>query len=198
MVSFDCYCALCSGPLNLSSISFGSRRPKALRKRREKVAKKLEAQLKRNTGKESILEDKNNDEEVDDADEADDEKEPEVPNPFAKPVEPSWGDTEDEDEDYEMEGDYEGSASSSDSESLRSTDSDFYPGGVADVRRCTPSPNLRTLRDPDCWSQWSELSIWDYFNPYNTKHNDNDAGSMDSFKENHAYDPEKLQADDVR
>lgn len=179
-------------------MSFGSRRPKALRKRRKQVAKEIKAQLKRKPGKENGPEDEADDEEMEDADEAEDEKKPDVPNPFAKQVEPSWGDTEDEDDDYEMDDDYEVSVSSSDSESLRSTDSDFYPGGVADVRRRTPSPDPRTLRDPDCWSQWSELTIWDDFDPYKTKYNDDDAGSMDSYEEKHAYDPEKLQADEVR
>jgi hypothetical protein len=194
----DVYCALCSGPLNLSAVTFGSRKLKILRKRRKQVAKEIRARIKRKSGEASDAEDEDDDDEMEDADEAVDEKKRDVPNPFAKQVEPSWGDTDDEGEDDEMEDDYEASTSSSDSESLRSTDSDFYPGGIADVRRRTPLPDPRTLRDPDCWSQWSELSISESFNPYESKYKDYDTLSMDSYEECHAYDPEKLQADEVR
>lgn len=192
-MGYDAYCALCSGPLNLGAVTFGSRRPKALRKRRMQVAKEIMARNKQESGKAIDLED-----EDDYGDEDEDDKDPAVPNPFAKQVEPSWGDTDDEGEDSEMEDGYEVSASSSDSESFRSTDTDFYPGEIADVRRRTPSPDPRTLRDPESWSQWSELSIHESFNPYEPRYKDNDTNSMCSYEERHAYDPEKLQADEVR
>ncbi|KAF3047594.1 hypothetical protein E8E12_010671 [Didymella heteroderae] len=178
-------------------MSFGSRRPKTLRKRRKLVAREIRARSKQDLGQKDISGDGDDDEEMEVADKAEDEKKPDVPNPFAKQEEPSWGDTEDEDEDDEMK-DYEISESSSDSESIRSSDSDFYPGGIADVRRRSPSPDPRTLRDPDCWSQWSELTIWDEFDPYKAKYNDDDSSSMDSYEEGRAYDPEKLEADEVR
>lgn len=194
-MGYDAYCALCSGPLNLGAVSFGSRRPEKLQKRRKQVAKEIRDRMKRKLGEACSPQDEDDDDEMEDADEAEDE--PDVPNPFAKPVEPSWGDTDEEDEDDEMADDYEVSASSSDSESLRSTDSDFYPGSITDVpfRRQTPSPDPRTLRDPDSWSQWSELSIGS-FDPYKSHYNE--GGRMDAYEERHAYDPEKLQADEVR
>jgi hypothetical protein len=191
MGSFDCYCALCDGPLNIGTIRFGSRKPKALTKRREQVAKEIRKRSRRKSVEEKYTENEDEDEEMEDEDGAENEETPDVPNPFAKREEPSWGDTDDEDEDYEIEDGYEVSAYSSDSESIRSTGSDFYPGGVTDVPRRSPSPDPRTLRDPDSWSQCSELSIWEGFNPYENH-------DMDSYEEAQSYDPDKLQAEEIR
>lgn len=198
MGSFDCYCALCGGPLNIGAMNFGSRKSKALEKRRKQVVKQIRARRKRNSSAGNDTEFEDEDEEIEDVhevDETEDDKPPEVPNPFAKQEEPSWGD--DAESDSDVISDDEVSASSSDSESIRSSDSDFYAGGVADVRQRTPSPDPRSLRDPDCWSQWSDLSIWEGFDPYKSRYDD-DLKSLDSYEERQSYDPEKLRADEVR
>ena len=179
MGSFDCYCALCAGPLNIGVMEFGSRRPKALEKRRRRVAAE-------------DTEDEDEDEEMEDADKTvsdEDDKAPVLPNPFAKQEEPSWGD--DIESDLDFEADEENPAFSSDSESFSDSDPDLFLGDITDVSHRPLTPDPRTLRDPDCWSQWSDPSIYEGFDPYDTN-------GEDSYREKNSYDPYKLQADDVR
>jgi hypothetical protein len=197
MGSFDCYCALCAGPLNISVVNFGSRKPEALKKRRKQVAKQIRARRKRfsSAGNDFGDEDQSEErEDVDDADEKVDGKAPGMPNPVAEQEEPDWRDDAGSDSDFEADDDFP--ASSSDSESIPSTGSDFYPGGVADVRQRTPSPDPRSLRDPDSWSQLSDLSTWEDSDPNESEDDDNE--SLDSYEESRSYDPEKLKAKEVR
>ena len=42
MMGYDCFCALCSGPLGLYSIKFGSRRETALARRHKRIASQIE------------------------------------------------------------------------------------------------------------------------------------------------------------
>lgn len=181
MGSFDCYCALCGGPLGIGHIRFGSRNPKLLRKRRERVRKERQAE---STGR-----DCDGDEEMEDAPSGDDDLEEPHENPFAKKDEPSWGDDAESDSDYAQSTSTDNSSESG-SDSNQSASSDLHTGDIEDVSFPPPSSPSSDRRDPDCWSQWSDLSIYESFDPY--------LHHPDAYDEEHAYDPILLQPEDVR
>ena len=200
MGSFDCYCVLCGGPLGIGNIKFGSRKRKALEKRRRYVETEKRKRKGEQIDELDEQEDKigGEDEEMADAghlgEEEAESSEDEYMNPFAPPnpqEEASWGD--DAESDFNYEATSISSTSSSDSESISTRDSDLNSIDILDVPIPPPSPDLR---DPDCWSQWSDIPIWENFNPYRSSYSNKE--DREAYEEHHTYDPEKLLPEDYK
>ena len=184
MGSFDCYCALCSGPLGIGNVRFGMRSKKALKKRRKRV----EVHKRRLAG-ENVNEDdieSNHDEEMDDAP---DDVEVQKPDENAE-----QGEISEDDEDDEEDSDFEPSSSDEDSddESIDDMESDLPVGRIEDVSipPVTPEPEK-----DDTFSQASDLPIWDGWSPYTDERNPN---NMRDYNETHTYDPGKLTVEDIK
>ncbi|KAF1944979.1 hypothetical protein EJ02DRAFT_420029 [Clathrospora elynae] len=176
MGSFECYCALCSGPLSIGATLFGSRKGKALKKRRLRVERH-----KRRLAGESLL--------LSDVESGDDNVEMEDAPDYAA-IEQQQREQEEEEVDAaDSDCEYSSaSESSEDTESVDSMDSDFHD--IQDVNVPPPEPEPEIS---DNWSQTSDLH--DSFDPYNTK---DETESMYSFIEKQTYDPGILQPEDVK
>lgn len=183
MGSFDCYCALCAGPLGIYSIDFGSAEPKALRKR----WKRLELHKRRLAG-EDVHEDAKEhwqDEEMEDAPGDLDEEEQQFED-----IDNTW------DESFEGSNYVPSSLSESqseDSDSDYSMSSDVLPGEIADVpvRPMTPEPE-----PDDSWSVASDLTIEESWNPYEDRYGKEH--DLNAYEEKHSYDPTKLRLEDTQ
>jgi hypothetical protein len=192
MGSFDCYCALCSGPLGIGCISFGSSSEKALARRRKRV----ENTRRRLKGEKVVHEDKDADMEgiddgesfgehngniVEDEGPWDEEESP------AHTVEMDGHDGEGEEGGEEWE---DGSSDHDEEEQDEHEDVSSHHGALQ---------NLESLVDDasdysDHASQASELSVPGDFDMYAT----DETSSMHSYEENQSYDPVRLSKEDVQ
>ncbi|KAF1846217.1 uncharacterized protein K460DRAFT_386525 [Cucurbitaria berberidis CBS 394.84] len=178
MGSFDCYCAFCSGPLGIGFLKFGSRKAKALRKRRIRV----DAQKRKLNG-EDVDEDKIEDDDDEEMEDAPTEEDVEVAKDAVL-------EDDDDDDDYEVSS--TSSYSSEDSDSIESTSSDIHTGDIQDVPIPPPEPESE---HEDTWSQASDLSGWDSFVAYNAI---DETERMHSYEEQTTYDPSILNPEDVK
>jgi hypothetical protein len=176
MGSFDCYCVLCSGPLGIGYAEFGSRKGKALRKRRLRVER-----YKRKLAGERLnvpeVESGDDDEEMEDA-------------PDHEAIEKARIEQQ-EQEDDDADSDYENSSASS-SEYAGSVDSrDVHTEWIPDcnIRPRTSEPEPEEEEISDDWSQTPDLPLDQYFDPHKEK---------DEYEENHSYDPAVLQIKDIK
>lgn len=167
--SFDCYCALCSGPLGIFSIQFGSARTAALRERARAVEEKRRRVVGEEVERGKATEDARADENLNveeswvqgirDAEEA-----------LAQ-----WEDVNElwDDEYEDPMGDYvpPDSASSSsssgevDDESMRIDDLDGDTDTIPNVLVRPRTPPTR-IEISDAWSEASDITISDIWNPY--------------------------------
>ncbi|KAF1837106.1 hypothetical protein BDW02DRAFT_577371 [Decorospora gaudefroyi] len=153
MGAFDCYCVLCSGPLHIGVVEFGSRKGKSMRRRRQLV-KEEKRKIARGCTRKSDVDDG-------DGDTSDDDEEMEdVPDFVAleqQRIEQQEQDEDDADSDYE----YSSATSSEDTESVNSRDSDLHTEWIPDVniRPRSPEPEPEPEVFSDNWSQASELPM---------------------------------------
>jgi hypothetical protein len=187
MGSFDCYCVLCSGPLGIWYAQFGSRKGKALRKRRLRVER-----YKRKLAGERLNVDDigsvDSDEEMEDA--------PDHEAIEAARIEQQEQEEDDADSDYDDSVCDHSSAAAS-SEYAGSVDSsDLHTEWIPDcnIRPRTPSP------EPEeevyaTWSQEPDLDIYASWDPHKER---DETESMYSYHEKQAYDPAVLQIKDIK
>lgn len=188
-MSFDCYCVLCGGPLRLGVVTFGSGHPKALRTRRKNVANGItEDQSDQGT------EDETQKDKEDAHAPLDQEAQLKAyiaasSKKYIFPVlahEANWGEDAASDLDCDLAS---GSSDhSSDSQSDASTGSG---DDLADITDVPLRPTTPDSRNPDCWSESSEISIWEDFNLYRGSR-----GSFDPYHEQHSYGPDEPWPED--
>jgi hypothetical protein len=182
MGSFDCYCVLCSGPLSIFASEFGSRKGKALRKRRLRV-ERYKRKLAGEHLNVSDVESGDEDEEMEDA-------------PDHEALERARIEQrEQEDDDADLDYEYSSDSSSSYAESVDSRDlhTEFIPD--CNIRPRTPSPEPEEEIPNDNWSQASDLTIDERWQPFEER---DEAASMYSYNEKNAYDPAIMQIKDIR
>jgi hypothetical protein len=168
MGSFDCYCALCAGPLTIYSVGFGLSDAKSLGRRRRKIERRRDLRKRKLAG-EDVDENEVSSEDDDEMEDA-----PAGANDDTLP-ESSEG------------SDYEPPSSSpptlsEDSESTDSADSEPQVDNTLDVS--SPPSSESEKRFDDSWSQAEDLQIAENF--------DFEAGD-----DSYSYDPERLHSEDT-
>lgn len=205
MGSFDCYCAICCGPLGLGFIRLGSSKPRPLARRKKRVENKA----KRLKGEDVLNEDskewkdiekeedeqarEEEDKEMEDADatkehalEGEDGNRDEVIDDAAIEDAP-WDEDvsdegqQDETSDHESEHENDGN-SEAESDGSGYEDENAHEEDDADYS--------------DNASQASELSLPRDFDM--ARESKDDTNSMFSYYEKHAYDPTKISQEDVQ
>jgi hypothetical protein len=218
MGSFDCYCALCSGPLGIGCISFGSSSEKALARRRKRV----ENTRRRLKGEKVVHEDskewKDMEKEEDERDKVDKpggcatDKDADMEgiddgesfgehNGNIVEDEGPWDEEESPAHTVEMDGhDGEGEEGGEEWEDGSSDHDEEEQDEHEDVSSHHGAlQNLESLVDDasdysDHASQASELSVPGDFDMYAT----DETSSMHSYEENQSYDPVRLSKEDVQ
>jgi hypothetical protein len=208
MGSFDCYCALCSGPLGIGCISFGSNKEKALARR----WKRVENKRRRLKGEKVLNEDSK---EWKDAEKAEDETDK------AEKAANGDGDRDQEMQDVDVvegsgedEGDWEEDGSSenaieseeenweegeSSGNGTENEEEDEDDDDNSNDRNASESSNALNEDDDvhsDVASQTSELSVpHDFDMAANSR---DETSSMYNYYEGVSYDPVKLSKADVQ
>jgi hypothetical protein len=188
MGCYDCYCALCSGPLGIGLVVFGSTKAKDIRTRRTKI----EPDKREPTGGVTETSD---DEEMEGASEAvegsEDAEETALKN--------YDDDSSDEaDKDFEVSSTSTSSSSCQDSEFWENEDSDLITGDIQDVD--IPPSEPPSEPEPgfgldDTWSQASDLPDRQGFDPF---HNTDRKDKTYEWYEEHSYDPFILNFDELQ
>ncbi|KAF9739198.1 hypothetical protein PMIN06_009236 [Paraphaeosphaeria minitans] len=183
MGSFDCFCALCSGPLGKGWVKFGRKNEKALAKRRRRVGLKK----KRLAGEDFNESDRDEDDEMED-------------------------DAPHDENEIQLQGSATGAANSAGQESVPDTRHDhdvalsldvMEEGGDAndETRSHDAGDRLGENHDAegneDGWQDESENNN-DSDDNNDSEENADEAGSLDSYEEKCSYDPTKLSRKDVR
>lgn len=185
MGGFDCYCALCAGPLNIHSIRFGQSKPRALEKRRKRV----EVQKRRLAG-EDVHEDRVEHEDKEIADVENEEIES-----INEQTDKTNDDSDDEDEDYEILSESSSYLSADSITSSFDNDSDLHLSSIQDVPIPPPEPEVESGTDnDDGWSEISDTSALGDFDPHPDR---DETDSMYSYSEKHSFDPSILKLSDV-
>jgi hypothetical protein len=195
MGSFDCYCALCCGPLGLYNIKVGSKRPRALAKREKRVenkARRLKGEdvlhedsqewkeEEREEDEKARREEEMRDVEMEDASAVEGNENNDESNSEEETHDGPWDSEEEEIDPVELdEGDsdddqQEGDSEDSDEHEEEDEDADFA----------------------DTFSQASELSLSPSFDL--AAGCPSESNSMYSYYEKNAYDPTKITRDDVQ
>ncbi|KAF2702894.1 hypothetical protein K504DRAFT_463925 [Pleomassaria siparia CBS 279.74] len=174
---FDCYCALCSGPLSIYYVKLGSKRARDIKKRQKRVQL-----LKRKRAGESV--------DIDDIDDGDDDAEmedaSEIETEEASPEESS-----DDEDDKDYAASSASSSPSDDSEYWEDSDPEMLIGGITDMDVPPPEPEVE--RD-DTWSQTSDLSVeFDFYNKQDPLQDPRDF----YYEETRSYDPIVLSPKDL-
>jgi hypothetical protein len=214
MGSFDCYCALCSGPLSIGCISFGSRKEKALRKRRRGVEmeKRGIERMRRKRAGEKVEEEDDGDDEDEDEDEEEgeeklgDEKIGKADDEMAEEVvradevmEDTWEDENGDEGDGGEEGSWHSDESSGHSVNSDENGSAGDAEGDEQVEEVPVASDNGTNdndddeEQPDNLSQASSLDETRSFDMYQA----DETNSLHSHEEKHSYDPVKLSREDV-
>jgi hypothetical protein len=174
MGSFECYCALCSGPLGIGSVSLGSTKAKDLRKRRSK----LRAEKRQPT------------DEILDSSEAEETENPPEEVESNEHVEDSIPDrSSDHNEDgrgYEI---FSVSSSSLDENETREVDVEelnMEDLDVENIHDVDVPPSEPETEPDDTWSQASDLPMEEDFNLF---HHTDETDSMYEYYEEYSYDP---------
>jgi hypothetical protein len=179
MGSFECYCALCSGPLGIDSVSLGSTKVKDLRKRRSKLR-----------AEKRLLSD-----EITDSSEAEETEDPPEEVESNELVEDSIPDrSSDHNEDgrgYEISPVSSSSLDENetrevDVEDLDVEDLDVEDLDVEDIHDVDVPPSEPETEPDDTWSQASDLPMEEDFDLF---HNTEEKDSMYNYYEEYSYDP---------
>lgn len=194
-MGFDCYCALCSGPLGIYSVKLGSAKLKHLAKRRKRVDNKR----RRLKGEDVVSEDSmewkeaekrefgeeqgGGDEDMNEGSEGGDGRD----NDGERGVEEMEDDAGEMEETMEggsqEEGSHQGSGSE-DEDGDENGDENDYDESVAS--------------DEDFSDKWSEVSELQQHSFNFRDSTEDETNSMFSFYEEHSYDPDKLTQEDVQ
>ncbi|KAH7406456.1 hypothetical protein DE146DRAFT_753024 [Phaeosphaeria sp. MPI-PUGE-AT-0046c] len=211
MGSFDCYCALCCGPLGLYNIKLGSSKPRALARRKKRV----ENQAKRLKGENVVHEDskewkdveeaedriarEDEDAEMKDADADDGTETNNEPGNEAGSHDEPWDSDEEEVDAVDLDGiDSDDDQQDGDSEHENDNNSNASTHNPSDNYdgESGKDSEEEEVEFADDFSQASELNVpRSYDMAANCK---NETDSMHSFYEKHAYDPTKIGREDVQ
>ncbi len=191
MGDWDCFCALCAGPLSITHVELGDKRAKALKKRLKLVEKEKRKQAKEAGEDYESDENKDESEGEDEDGNEDDGLDKNTEEATIEPVEGEEDDDDTADDDYQLPSDSATSTSSENSRpsSSHSNDSDLYSGPIEDVS----TPYRR--RDSDTWSQASELSTSEGWNGY---HGKTEEDEMYRWEEESSFDPSLLSVADMK
>ncbi|KAH8626661.1 hypothetical protein IG631_18679 [Alternaria alternata] len=187
MGSFDCYCILCAGTLDIEAVRIGSMKEKNLRKRDRNVGiatgRLADTSAEENSCS-SGAESEDDDSGAEDA--PDDEVIKKRLNELQEQAEDDTG------SDFEDEHGTSNSEYSEDTESVDTNDFDLLAGvtEITDVamRPRTPEPEPTKERDSDSWSQTSDLSF---------ELDEVLLKSVDDWEEEDSFDPRLILREDL-
>lgn len=202
MGSFECYCALCSGPTDLYSIKLGSSKARHLARRKKRV----ENQRRRQNGEDVMHEDSKEWREAEKKEDelaraAENDKDEEMKDAATTEPENDSEKREDQHVDGEegMEGQWEDDDFDEGNEQDESSDQGSEHDDDNNEEENTENvQNLEENEDDfsDHVSQASELEIQEGYDM--AEESKDDTHSMFDYNEHHSYDPTKLNRDDVQ
>lgn len=196
MGSFDCYCALCCGPLGIYNIKVGSKKPRALARREKRVENKA----RRLKGEDVVHEDSKEwkDEEKKEDEQANEENGAAIKDAEMKDADADdGGEMQDEPEDEDGADDEPWDSQEEDIDPIEidedGSDDDQEEGDSADSDENDVDDDADFS---DHFSQTSELSLPSSFSMAGGL--PSETNSMYSYYEKNAYDPTKISRKDVQ
>ena len=228
MGSFDCFCALCSGPLGIYSIRFGSKKEKALARRRKRVENKRRRLLGEEVLHEDSKEWKDEEKREDGVKIGEDGDEHMSDAPSDNGAEVGDGGNEgshdgEEVDDHEMDGDAprdenvvsipvvgmdegEGEDENENEEDEDENEADGEEWQDEDSNQVSDNDSSASANDSgiddfddNASDNWSQASDLSLASYFDISRGSNDkTDSMYSYHENHSYDPIKLKREDVQ